>query len=64
MIDEKYAHSATQASTLQDLRKGRATEIDHLNAAVAALGKSYGIPCPVNEALTTIIKQLEAKART
>lgn len=64
MIDEKYAHSATVASTLQDLRKGRKTEIDHLNGAVAALGASYGIPCPVNQALTTIIKQLEARART
>lgn len=64
MIDEKFANSATIASTLQDLRKGRTTEIDHLNGAVAALGASYGIPCPVNEALTTIIKQLEAKART
>ena len=48
----------------QDLIKGRATEIDFLNGAVAALGATYGIPCPVNEALTTIIKQLETDDRS
>lgn len=34
-----------------------------LNGAVAALGGDYGIECPVNRALTTIIKQLESQAR-
>jgi 2-dehydropantoate 2-reductase len=62
-IDEVFASAATIASTLQDLQKGRRTEIDHLNGAVVALGEKYGIPCPVNAALTTIIKQLEAQSR-
>ncbi|MDP2322151.1 MAG: ketopantoate reductase family protein [Acidobacteriota bacterium] len=62
-IDKVFASAATLASTLQDLQKGRRTEIDHLNGAVVALGERYGIPCPVNAALTTIIKQLEAQAR-
>ena len=63
LIDEVFASAATVASTLQDLQKGRQTEIDHLNGAVVALGARYGIACPVNAALTTIIKQLEAQAR-
>lgn len=63
LIDRVFASAATVASTLQDLQKGRRTEIDHLNGAVVALGAEYGIPCPVNAALTTIIKQLEAQAR-
>ena len=63
LIDEVFASAATVASTLQDLQKGRRTEIDHLNGAVVALGASYGIACPVNAALTTIIKQLETQAR-
>ncbi len=63
LIDEVFASAATVASTLQDLQQGRRTEIDHLNGAVVALGKHYGIPCPVNAALTTIIRQLEAQAR-
>jgi len=62
-IDKVFASAATLASTLQDLQKGRRTEIDHLNGAVVALGERYGIPCPVNAALTTIIKQLEGQAR-
>jgi 2-dehydropantoate 2-reductase len=63
LIDEVFASAATVASTLQDLQKGRRTEIDHLNGAVVALGARYGIACPVNAALTTIIKQLEMQAR-
>lgn len=62
-IDKVFASAATLASTLQDLQKGRRTEIDHLNGAVVTLGERYGIPCPVNLALTTIIKQLEGQAR-
>ena len=63
LIDEVFASAATVASTLRDLQKGRRTEIDHLNGAVVALGAEYGIACPVNAALTTIIKQLETQAR-
>lgn len=62
-IDKVFGSAATLASTLQDLQKGRRTEIDHLNGAVVALGESFGIACPVNAALTTIIKQLESQAR-
>ncbi len=63
LIDEVFASAATVASTLQDLQKGRRTEIDYLNGAVVALGAQYGIACPVNAALTTIIKQLEHQSR-
>lgn len=62
LIDQVFASAATVASTLQDLQKGRRTEIDHLNGAVVALGARYGIACPVNAALTTLIKQLETQA--
>lgn len=61
VIDEIFGKLTNIASTLQDLSKGRRTEIDHLNGAVAALGAGYGIDCPVNRALTAIIKALEAR---
>ena len=61
VIDETFGKLTNVASTLQDLSKGRRTEIDHLNAAVAALGAGYGIDCPVNRALTSIIKALEGR---
>jgi len=43
----------------QDLLKGRRTEIDFLNGAVVRLGASFGIECPVNQALAIIIRAME-----
>lgn len=48
-----------QSSMLQDMIKGRKTEIDYLNGAIVQLGKKYGIECPVNEGLVMIIKGME-----
>jgi 2-dehydropantoate 2-reductase len=61
LIDRVFAGARTIASMRQDLMKGRATEIDHMNGAVARLGAQFGLPCPVNAALTTMIKYLEAR---
>ena len=61
LIDRVFAGARTIASMRQDLMKGRKTEIDHMNGAVAKLGEKYGIPCPVNAALTTMIRYLESK---
>jgi 2-dehydropantoate 2-reductase len=61
LIDRVFAGARTIASMRQDLMKGRRTEIDHMNGAVAALGQRYGIACPVNAALTTMIKYLETR---
>ena len=60
-IDRLFAGARTIASMRQDLMKGRKTEIDHMNGAVADLGAKYGIPCPVNAALATMIRYLEAR---
>lgn len=59
-IDEFFRPSHNIASMLQDLRRGRATEIDYMNGAVATLGGQHGVDCPVNAALTDIIKTMEA----
>ena len=61
LIDRVFAGARTIASMRQDLMKGRKTEIDHMNGAVVDLGAKYGIPCPVNAAMTTMIRYLEAK---
>ena len=61
LIDRVFAGARTIASMRQDLMKGRNTEIDHMNGAVARLGEKFGLPCPVNAALTTMIKYLELK---
>jgi 2-dehydropantoate 2-reductase len=63
-INERFAPSRNIASMQQDLLRGRPTEIDYMNGAVATLGAEHGVPCPVNRALTAIIKAMEAQARS
>jgi 2-dehydropantoate 2-reductase len=48
------------SSLLQDLARGRRTEIDALNGRIAALGEEMGIACPVNRALTLLVKAAES----
>ena len=47
------------ASTLQDLRAGKRTEIDALNGAIVRLGAKYGLAVPANELVYRLIKFLE-----
>ena len=61
-IKEVFRPSHNIASMLQDLRRGRRTEIDYMNGAVANAGREPGISCPVNSALTAIIKAMEARS--
>ena len=61
-IDRVYGASKNLSSMQQDLLKGRRTEIDFLNGAVVALGARFGLACPVNQALTLIIKAMEGIA--
>ena len=58
-ITEIFGSSRNIASMRQDLMRGRPTEIDHLNGAVVDLGRARGIDCPVNAALTAIIKAMD-----
>jgi 2-dehydropantoate 2-reductase len=51
------------SSTCQDLRRGKPTEIDHLNGYVVAEGERLGIATPLNRALHALVKALETKAR-
>jgi 2-dehydropantoate 2-reductase len=59
-INDFFRPSHNIASMLQDLRRGRPTEIDYLNGAIVAIGAQHGVDCPVNAALTDIIKTMEA----
>ena len=45
-----------RSSMLQDLERGRPTEIDAINGYVAARGEALGIPAPVNATLTRMIR--------
>ena len=49
-----------RASMLQDILRGRSTEIDVINGAIVAKGREAGIATPVNQMLTRLIKALES----
>ncbi len=59
LIPDTYAH---HASMLQDVRRGKKTEIDALNGAIASLGRETGAPTPVNQVLTDLVKVKEQTA--
>jgi 2-dehydropantoate 2-reductase len=48
-----------KASMLQDVEARRQTEIDFLNGGLVRFGKEHGVPTPLNEAVTALIKGLE-----
>jgi 2-dehydropantoate 2-reductase len=54
--DVAYDH---KASMLQDVEARRATEIDFLNGGIARFGRELGIPTPLNDAVTQLVKALE-----
>jgi 2-dehydropantoate 2-reductase len=47
------------SSTCQDLRRGKPTEIDHLNGFVVREGERLGVATPLNRALHALVKALE-----
>jgi 2-dehydropantoate 2-reductase len=55
--DVAYGH---KASTLQDVEARRPTEIDYLNGGIARFGRELGVPTPLNDAITALIKGIEA----
>jgi 2-dehydropantoate 2-reductase len=55
------ATAMNRSSMLQDVERGRKTEIDSLNGAIVKLAKSLGLKVPVNDALTAAIRNLETE---
>jgi 2-dehydropantoate 2-reductase len=51
-------------SMYDDWKAGRPTEIESLNGYIVARGREFGIPTPVNEALSAMIKVITAQEPT
>jgi 2-dehydropantoate 2-reductase len=49
-----------KASMLQDVEARRETEIDYLNGGIVRFGREHGVPTPLNEMITALVKGLEA----
>jgi 2-dehydropantoate 2-reductase len=46
-------------SMLQDIQRGRRTEIDALNGAICRLGREFKVPTPINLMITRLVKAKE-----
>jgi 2-dehydropantoate 2-reductase len=55
--DVAYDH---KSSMLQDVEARRHTEIDFLNGGIGRFGRELGVPTPLNDAITRLVKALEA----
>lgn len=53
------ASASNRSSMLQDVERGRRTEVDAISGAVASLGNRHGLPTPVNATLAALVRSLE-----
>lgn len=56
-------HAYHKASMLQDRERGRLTEIETINGAVAREGARVGVPTPVCDTLTDLVRIIELAPR-
>jgi 2-dehydropantoate 2-reductase len=59
-VEAGQALGAGRPSLLQDVMKGRRTEVDYLNGYVVRKGREVGVPTPMNEAVVAVTHRLEA----
>lgn len=52
-------HAKLKASMLQDLEKGKLTEVDAINGAVSDYGRTVGSPTPMNDCVVDIVHRIE-----
>lgn len=56
-------HALLKASMLQDLEKGKPTEVDAINGVVCEFGRRVGCPTPMNDKVVDIIHSIERDER-
>ncbi len=53
------ATASNHSSMLQDVLKGRPTEIDAINGKIVERGRAVDVPTPINATLTTLVRAIE-----
>lgn len=56
-------HAKLKASMLQDIEKGKLTEVEAINGVVCAYGRKVGCPTPVNDRVVEVIHAIERGER-
>ena len=57
-------HRSIEPSMLQDLKHGKACEIDAINGVVCQQGQKYGIATPVNDRIVAVVKDIQDGKKT
>jgi len=52
-------HALLKASMLQDLERGKKTEVDAINGVVCEYGRKVGVPTPMNDKVVEIVHKCE-----
>lgn len=52
-------HALLKASMLQDIERGKLTEVDAINGVVSAYGRKVGFPTPYNDKVVEIVHKIE-----
>jgi 2-dehydropantoate 2-reductase len=50
---------SNRSSMLQDVERGRRTEIDEITGALVTAGAAFGVPMPTNQMLWTLVRALD-----
>jgi len=58
---ERTGPSESRPSLLQDVDRGRRTEVRYLNGFVAARGREVGVATPVNDALLMLVEDIDRR---
>lgn len=56
------ATAANRSSMLQDVERGRATEVDSITGVIVAEGQRLGVPTPVNAPVWRLVRGISASA--
>ncbi|TDR88141.1 ketopantoate reductase family protein [Enterovirga rhinocerotis] len=54
-------HVRLKASMLQDLEKGRDTEIDYINGLISEQGRRHGVPTPFNDRVVELVSEAQRR---
>ena len=58
-----FKYRRIKSSSLQSLERGRRTEIDYLNGYICGQGRQHGVPTPINDAVVSMVKEIEGGQR-
>lgn len=61
VMDVSRSTGTNKSSMRQDIERGKKTEIDFINGAIVTEGSKLGIPTPVNEVLTLLVRTIEKR---